>query len=396
LEATVEDLDMLINKAQESTQKQKLENAKALRNTTESIDTLEKTSGKKIGEYKELEAKIAEDEEKLRLTTLEANYSFYSRNLVKQSDLLHEISACNKDITRYNTHLTALRKGGACSECGQVIPKKDIDKQKRDYRHELAQVVKQGEAADIKLQVVAAQATAGKILQEQADTLEASLLKGRAEWKSKENDRLLIEGSKGRLQELRVKFKEIKAREITNLTPPLKQKKAITGVSLRKQQDILKKYKRKWELINWTITTPLSNSGIKAFLFDVLLEALNNRVEYYERFTNIGVILEINMDSARKDIDTIVTKDGYPVSYSDLSGGESQLVNTVMALAQNDILTKENPSNLSVLDEVFEGMDEEATELVGGLLQDLAKNKSVFVITHSDSFNPRNANLIRL
>jgi len=396
LQSTIQDLNELISKAQESIDKQKQEKQQAIKKTKEDIAKLEAIAGKQINKYTQLENHIKEDEEELRSTTMEEAYSFYSKNLVKQSEIINSLKAIRKEIADYEVHLTAIRKGGKCSACGQTLPKKDLDKQRRSYRLKLA-AAKEKEASKVKASLkIAAKVAAGKILQEQADALEASLLEDRAEWKAKEADRLAVEGSKGRLQELRIKLKELEARKINDLTPTLRQKREIASISLRKQFDILKKYQRKWNLLDWAITTPLSNSGIKAFLFDILLEALNNRIAYYERFTNIGVVLEINMNSARKDIDTVVTKNGYPVAYHDLSGGESQLVNTIMALAQNDILTKENPSNLSVLDEVFEGMDDEATELVGGLLQELAKDKSVFVITHSNNFNPHNANLIRM
>lgn len=396
LTSTIKDLEDLIANAQETMAQQNRDKLTEIDKTSKAIAQLEKLSGKAIAKYTELENTIKEEEEELRLTAMEEAYSFYSNNLVKQSELMNTNKAIDKDIKEYESHLSALRKGGKCSVCGQPLPKKDINKTRREYNEKLATAKSKKEAVTKKLQKVAATVAAGKILHQQVAILEASLKANRETWKDKESERLLVESSKGRLQELRKKLEEIKAREIGDLTPPLKQKKAIAEVNLRRQQDILKKYQRKWSLMNWVISTPLSNSGIKAFLFDILLEALNNRVKFYERFTHIGVTLEINMNSVRKDIDAVVTKDGYPVSYADLSGGEAQLVNTVMALAQQDILTKENPSNLSVLDEVFEGLDSEATDLVGGLLQELAKDKSVFVITHSNNFNPHNANLIRM
>ena len=61
-----------------------------------------------------------------------------------------------------------------------------------------------------------------------------------------------------------------------------------------------------------------------------------------------------------------------------------------------DTISTNNPFNLLVLDEVFEGLDDDNVEVVGDLVKQKSKGRCLFVITHKRTFIPNGSNLITL
>ena len=291
----------------------------------------------------------------------------------------------------------ALSKSHTCITCGQDLKKKDWAKHRRGHKQDMDT---QQEIYDTQVKEV------NPLLEslQSSKKIEADLRRLRTEqrplqkaWDESELERLSVERAQGQIKELKDQLKREEDREFKDLSQPLRIKRGTIKLKLEKALKTQKKTQRSRDLYHWAVTDPLGSAGIKAFLFHNLLKSLNKQIAYYEKFTGMGVELEINMDSRRKDIDTIITKDGYPVSYHDLSGGESQLTNTVMALGQGDVLTQDNPTNLSVFDELLEGLDPTNIEIVGQLLRDKAGGgRSIFVITHDRLFNPTNANRIEM
>lgn len=154
--------------------------------------------------------------------------------------------------------------------------------------------------------------------------------------------------------------------------------------------------KRRVKLLSWAIEDPLSNSGIKSFLFDKLLARLNLRLKYYQRFTGFGIYLEIDMTTGRKDINAIVIRNEAPIDYRDLSGGESRMIDLMIALGCGDVLLMDNPMNIRVYDEPLESLDPSNTEVVVNLLRAIGETHSVFFITHNPAFHVSGANTIHL
>jgi len=392
----IAEIDKMLTQIEKSKGEFFKDKAETINEITKNITTLEEKSGSKIQAYEHIRKTLTELEARQDLLEKDKLVTEYDSTQREVQDLLPKRDSAKRKYEAAVTALKNLKDSTKCTACGQEIPKKDLAKHRRThsadrdryyehYNNYVAQIT------PLEEDLINGQAVKAELVDTQKDIKEARKL-----WDEKENERLLIEGAKGQLLELRKRLKAEEEREFNDISPPLKKNKYLAEQVLKKEEKKLSKINRVKKLYAWVSNGPLSNSGIKAFLFDNLLEALNNRVVYYERFTGVGVELEVDMQGSRKDINTIVTKDGYPVAYYDLSGGEAQLVNTVMALGQNDILTAENPSNLYVMDEVFEGLDPDNIDVVGSLLQDKAENKSLFVITHNNAFIPQNANLIRM
>ena len=166
-------------------------------------------------------------------------------------------------------------------------------------------------------------------------------------------------------------------------------------VTLEDQEILRDKWKRKVNIYSWMITTPLSNSGMKAFMFNQMLQRVNKKLASYAHKIGFKPELVIDMVSARKDINIVVYKGKYPVPFDDLSGGQQQLVNIIMAFAVHDVVA-EDVFNLFVMDEVFESLDAENVEIVSYLIGEKAINKCIYLITHLKDFIPMGSQTLEI
>ena len=150
--------------------------------------------------------------------------------------------------------------------------------------------------------------------------------------------------------------------------------------------------------LEWAISDPLSNKGLKAFIFNSMLGSINQRLEYYSKYLKFRVEFGIDLQSARKDFYTMIYREEQMCSYDDLSGGQQQLTSIALAFAIHDTLN-DNPEksfNCLWLDEIFESLDVENTDIVADLIQAKAEDKCLYLITHNKEFNVSNANIITL
>lgn len=221
-----------------------------------------------------------------------------------------------------------------------------------------------------------------KILQEELKTAEMS--QNLSAYKIDRRDKLNIEFKDTQDKTLNLNTKELREKIITYETANALITKSIN------------KLEKKANLLKWAITDPLSNKGLKAYIFDSMLGIVNNKLKRYEQYIGFGVKLSINLASANKDLLVMINRNGSEVKYEDLSGGQQQLVNVVTAFALHDATTINKPCNLLVLDEVFESLDTDNVEIVAQIIQSKAKGLSVYLITHLQSFTSYSTKKIHL
>ncbi len=161
-------------------------------------------------------------------------------------------------------------------------------------------------------------------------------------------------------------------------------------------QKELKQIRKDVGAYEWVIKTPLSNSGLKAFIFNQMLDTINNRLEFYSKYIGFQVAFFIDMKSANKNLETYVFKGENPVPYNDLSGGQQQAVDIAAAFAIHDVVSDSKSCSLLVMDEVFESLDKDNIEIMTDVIQDKAQNKCLYLVTHRAEFNPTNSNIINI
>lgn len=158
------------------------------------------------------------------------------------------------------------------------------------------------------------------------------------------------------------------------------------------QKKDLKKLSQDIEIKEWLIKDPLSNNGLKAYMFNTLLSQVNDALDDYSRILGFRVEFGIDLDTARKDFYQAIEFEGVISPYEDLSGGQKQLVDTSIAFAIHDVISKIRPTNILFMDEPFESLGVDEIEIIEELVETKAQDKALFLITHHESFNPRNTN----
>jgi exonuclease SbcC len=138
--------------------------------------------------------------------------------------------------------------------------------------------------------------------------------------------------------------------------------------------------------------TGFSNKGIKSYIFDQIVPELTIRTnKYISSLTNSDIT--VNFDTQRENKSgglserfTIIIADKQGERpYNAWSGGEKKRISVAIDLALADIISLKSSKfwNLTVFDEIFDGLDEEGKDMMMYLLEDIMKErKRVIIISH--------------
>lgn len=279
-----------------------------------------------------------------------------------------------------------------CPTCGNEMNKVVTKRYKKQLRIDISDLsskitqLKEERKGIEKIDTVEKQ-TLVKELRRERDIINSKIIQSRERKKSL--PRLIEKSHQLRRNIRKLESKKLKIRSNIHKTK-IEELEKKTG-KLKRQ---IKQLSKEIEIKKWLIRDPLSNSGIKAYIFDNLLADVNIRLEEYSRILGFKVEFGIDLQSKNKDFYQAILKDDIIIPYQDLSGGQKQLVDTSIAFAIHDVISSIRPTNIIFLDEPFESLGDEEIELIEELIENKSKNKTLFLITHHKSFNPRNANEI--
>jgi len=383
-------------------------------NTAEKLGEKEKLDWK--DKLKDLRSKIEEAKEKLsNIPNIESLKEQRNELKSKVSEGLGKLSKAANDEFKLNMSLNTL-KGDVermglnlsewrnkykntpkkCYECGQKLSSNYVKEYKEKIKSELtkakkayikySQVVKeeQGKYDSIVNELSSLKAKVDKInlnIAEKIKKLESSI------------DAYMTE--RATLKEKIAYAKEQLAQ--TKANPPSYTKETITSLKtsieditakLLFAEDTLERAIKELDLHKWLVKEPLSNSGLKAYIFDAMLGNLNRGLKKYERAIGFRVNVGIRLDNYNKDFVIKIYKNKEEIPYADLSGGQQQLANVALAFALDDVT---NQTNIVIMDEVFESISRKNVEIVSDMIQQKARYKSTHIITHQASFNPSNS-----
>jgi DNA repair exonuclease SbcCD ATPase subunit len=170
-------------------------------------------------------------------------------------------------------------------------------------------------------------------------------------------------------------YKEL-CRDETNYETIKAELKDSIGEAQKEKEDFKLQYEvmRFWE-------RAFSEHGVVKYIINNILEYFNERCNYYLSYlTNSKYSVEFDQELVEK----IVTK-GRLLSYISMSGGEKRKINLAVTLALKDLLLLTDKSHIDLLffDEVAENIDESGVHGLYQLLQEIKKDKTVFIITHN-------------
>lgn len=364
--------------------------------------------------------------EKKRLSTISNDFSYTFDNIKKINEeiLVEEILVEENqqlsdlhfkkelDLLQIEGNITELKKSifdltfewgnikTSCEYCGGTINKEKINKIKTHIQEKLKDIkatLKSKETEDIKLKKhlsdyliqINKNPNCKQQLKEklyQRGILEKTL-------NSLNQDDNLLKEYKSQLKRFKKDLKINRA-----LICNVNIEETVNKIDKAKKEFIpiereLKHFNKQFELYNWVIKDPLSNSGIKAYIFNEMIKLINKALERYAKFLGFNILLGIDMQSANKNFFMEISSNGFSRPHADLSGGQKQLTDISLAFAVHDVVSIENGTNVLITDEAFEGLDADNIELVSELIAIKANNKSVHVITHLTDFSQTNATM---
>ena len=125
------------------------------------------------------------------------------------------------------------------------------------------------------------------------------------------------------------------------------------------------------------------DSGIRKFIIDGIIPALNSRVSHWLQFLIDGKI-KLVFDNELEPTIERNPPDGDPFIYYAMSNGEKRRLNLSVSQAFAHIMMISSGASASLvfLDEVSTNIDPAGVEGVYNMIQELAKTKQVFVTTH--------------
>lgn len=268
-----------------------------------------------------------------------------------------------------------LIKGKKCIQCDRPLPKEGLKKKLGNLKENIAQLT---EAA-----------------------VELTIKQRRFEGAEDKSDRLST-ARRGVVEELNVLTENIgKYGSSKNYITELKNYADDTGLKLlekhlkealeskaRMETELneliqkTKKVTKKRELLKWLVSLPLSNKGIKAYIFETRLHEINRALAKYNKITGYRIEFNIDLESGNKNFESTIYKNNKARPYKQLSGGQQQMVDICLIFALHDITTSIRGVNILIMDEIFEGLDEDNIQLVSDLILMKSSKISIHLMTH--------------
>lgn len=391
------------HKAHREKIKSMLENIQDLE---QELEDSEDSKNDSIWEYGDKLKKLVEERECYKNVEKEYNECQSDISRLRTDISLDEaaIKGCKKHIVVYTKNIETFPD--VCEECGRPYTKKDKEKATETFRARI-----DGFNRDIKAYTLAREQHEKQLLAKvenlsslnqmkkeyldllsKISALENKILEAKKDTKLAESLKSKIEREKEKLVRAKhEKYEPEPGTKIEDLQSKLdsftKKIKVIRKKLVKLQVEINR--------VNFAREI-FSNKGIKPWLFNMLLEQVNSRLEDYENLSGFKVVFWVDMESANGDIRVLVNRYGTEVPYEDLSGGQQQLINLTTIFAINEVVQETKPCGLFIGDELFESLDTTNVEVVANILQDKAQEKNIFLVTHLLDFNIQNSAIVRL
>jgi len=134
----------------------------------------------------------------------------------------------------------------------------------------------------------------------------------------------------------------------------------------------------------WSVA--FGDSGIRKFVIDGIIPALNARIAYWMQFLIDGKI-DLKFNNELEETIERNPSDGDPFVYYGMSGGEKRRLNLAVsqAFAHVMMLSSGTCPNIVFLDEVTTNIDQIGVVGVYNMIVELAKDRQVFITTHDQN-----------
>ena len=208
-----------------------------------------------------------------------------------------------------------------------------------------------------------------------------------------ENEKL---NSAKRIEDLKKLITEKEREKLTIKSTEIKVRLDEENKKLKNAEAELEVLKGSRDELAWLMKGPLSNNGLKTFIFSSMVEDINSKLEAYSSVLGFKVRFGIT-DNTRKDFYIQILNGRNIIPYTDLSGGQQQLVNVAIAFSLHDIVSQNLDCNILIMDEIFENLSSRNIEKVTELIYKKVSNKlSLYLVTHKNDYSPTNSREVRV
>lgn len=357
------------------------------------IETFEKIKQDQIIDLKRMIEKNQDALKTLQLKEVEELYEIESPET--------SINSIELDLSRYNIELKSLvvpkEINKLCNTCGNELNEAQVTKLKKDYEEDLKAyknlknsleetiqgLIKEKSAleehiAELKIfeEHNALQIQIGvenKLIQKSIDTCNSNI--------SSYNEQI----EKIQLQELGKSQSDI-----DSLIKEIEQDE----LSIEKNNNLLGEYKDVLEVVEWWYKVGFSSKGLKGYILNSALTLLNKSIHKYSSRLGFRIKFSIDTSKASKPFITQCFNGDVELSYNEFSGGEKARIDVATAFAMHDLVSSNIVFNTLIMDEIFEGLDNDGIEDVFDLIRMKGEGKSLYVITHSEQIDSLNTKRI--
>lgn len=404
--------------------KAEIENLSSKINTARRI--LESTSeGVELSKYQEAQSKIEEltseipgleskqiklrelldlAQEKLDSLRQKQNESkIKTSNICSNIDKIeNQISECRKEISRLEN-----KEGAVCQYCFGKVSKENYEKYTEQLIEKINSLNLEIKSYEIKKSELDSNSreldvTAKKIAKGLSQTKENIISNSKeiAEKNKELNDLKKIEKPQSKdirnqlieqqIENFRQQINE-KEKELNEETPfkkmmdSLSEELVIIEKDFNEKSELLDKLEKELPYYEfWSIA--FGDSGIRKFVIDGIIPALNSRIDYWLQFLIDGKI-KLSFNNELEEEIQRFPSDGDPFVYYAMSGGERRRLNLAVsqAFAYVMMLSTGMCPSLVFLDEVTTNIDQIGVVGVYNMILELSKDRQVFITTHDQN-----------
>jgi len=340
--------------------------------------------------------KVNEQKSLLNSTQMEINNVENEINNSKKS-----IKECSKEIEKFNSN-----KGKKCQFCFGEIQEKNYEKYLSKVKSkikELEKFVSEKEAEkstlDAKVEIdnkaiKKFEKVVGSAQDKQHENKENAantdkrikeLEKISKPENSDVNQKILEEKVLHTEEQISDKKKDLEKSPFIEIKSSLSTDLENKASSLKNKKEELNKAEKELPYYEFWVVA-FGDSGIRKFIIDGIIPALNSKVAYWLQFLiDNKISLEFN-----NELDEKIERspsDGDPFVYHAMSGGERRRLNLAVSQAFAHIMTLSSgvcPS-LVFLDEVTTNIDPIGVVGVYSMISELAKDRKIFITTHDEN-----------
>lgn len=140
--------------------------------------------------------------------------------------------------------------------------------------------------------------------------------------------------------------------------------------------------------------TLLKDGGIKARIIRQYIPIINKLINKYLSAMDFFVSFELNEEFN----ETIKSRYRDNFTYASFSEGEKQKIDLALLFTWRAIAKLRNSinTNLLIMDEVFDSsLDQNATDYLFNIINDVAKDNNIFIISHKEHMNEKFTNVVK-